>query len=227
MYAIAIDGPSSSGKSSMASRVAKKLGILHLNTGRMYRALGLYAFNNGLLGELDKDNSVIVKKEEVDQIIKNAKIDVQFLDGAQHTFLNGEDVSDKLDSTNVSDYSSRVSVIHEIRDYVVLMQRDIATKTNLVMEGRDITSHVLPNAKYKFFINAPVEIRAERRLKELNEKGYNYTYNEILEDLKQRDYRDIHRDYCPLVKVEDAIELDASDKTLDEMVDLLLSYIKE
>jgi len=227
MYAIAIDGPSSSGKSSMASKVAKRLGILHLNTGRMYRALGLYAHSNGLLGKLNTDSTVVVVKEEVDNIINNAKIDIKFIDGEQHTFLNGEDVSDKLNSTVVSDYSSRVSVIPEIRDYVVLIQREIATKTNLVMEGRDITSHVLPNAKYKFFINAPVEVRAERRLKELTEKGFNYTYEEILEDLKQRDYRDINRTYCPLIKVDDAIELDTSNNTLDEMVDIMLSYIKE
>jgi len=227
MYAIAIDGPSSSGKSSMASKIAEKLGILHLNTGRLYRAVGLYAFQNGYFNNLDKNGKVIADKKEVDDIIKNARISVEFIDKKQHTFLNGDDVTDLLHTPIISDYSSRVSVIPDIRNYMVEIQREIASKNNVVMEGRDITSHVLPNAKYKFFVTASAEVRAERRLNEMLEKGLNCTYEEILEDLLQRDNRDMTREYCPLIVVPDAIVLDTTYSTLDEMVDKALSYIKE
>ena len=189
--------------------------------------MGLYAYENGLFSKLNKDGSVIVDKEEIKDIIKNVKIDVDFVNKQQRTFLNGKDVTDQLHTLTMSDYSSRVSAVPEIRDYMVEIQREIARKNNVVMEGRDITSHVLPNAKYKFFITASVEVRAERRLKEMLEKGLTCTYEEVLEDLKQRDNRDLTRKYCPLVIVDDAIVLDSTNNTLDEMVDKALSYIKE
>ena len=227
MYAIAIDGPASSGKSSMASRIAKKLGILHLNTGRLYRAVGLYAYKHGYFPKNKKTGQVVINKKEVNDVIANADINVKYIDGLQHTYLNGDDVSELLTTPIISDYSSRVSVVPEIRDYVTDIQRKVAESNNVVMEGRDITSNVLPNAKYKFFITASPEVRAERRLNELLEKGLTCTYEEILEDIRERDRRDITREYCPLIQVPEAIVLDTTHNTLDEMVDKALSYIKE
>lgn len=227
MYSIAIDGPSSSGKSSIATLVAERLNILHLNTGELYRAIGLYAFKNGLMSQLDDNGMAIVKEEEIQKIVDNSHIEVKYIDGKQHTYLNDDDVSDLLHTPIISDYSSRVSAIKEIRQHVLSIQRDIAESNNVVMEGRDITSHVLPNAKYKFFVTASPEVRAQRRLNEMLEKGLKCTYEEILEDLKQRDIRDTTRDVCPLVVVPDAIVLDSTNCSLDEMVNMLLSYIKE
>lgn len=225
MYSIAIDGPSSSGKSSLASKIAENLGILHLNTGRLYRALGLYVYENGYFNIVN--GSVNVVNAEVEDVVKNAKIDVKFQDGIQHTFLNGRDVTDLLHTPIISDYSSRVSAVPEIRNFMVKIQRKIASENNVVMEGRDITSHVLPNAKYKFFITASVEVRADRRYKEMLEKGINCTYEEILKDLQERDNRDMTRKYCPLKIVEDAIVVDTSNTTLNEAVEKVMSYIKE
>ena len=227
MYAIAIDGPASSGKSSIARKVAEKLNILHLNTGQLYRAVGLYAFQQGYFSNLDNEGRAIADKKQIENILNNVKVEVKFLDGKQHTFLNGDDVTDLLHTKVVSDYSSRVSVVPEIRDHILHIQRDVASKNNVVMEGRDITSHILPNAKYKFFITASPEIRAERRLNEMLEKGLNYSYEDILQDIIQRDHRDATRECSPLIVVPDAIVLDTSNNTLEEMVDKMLSYIKE
>ena len=226
MYAIAIDGPASSGKSSMAKKVAERLNILHLNTGQLYRAIGLYAFQQGYFSKLKEDGTVIAEKSEIDAVVKNAKIEVKFLDGKQHTYLNGDDVTDLLHTKTASDYSSRVSVVHEIRDYMSQIQRDIASKHNVVMEGRDITSHILPNAKYKFFVTASPEVRAERRLQEMLEKGLTYTYEDILQDIIQRDHRDLTRDYCPLIVVPDAIVLDTSNKDSTIILFILLFFFK-
>lgn len=226
MYAVAIDGPSSSGKSTVAKEVAKKLNVLHLNTGALYRAIGLYAFRNGLT-QVDNNNNVIVVAQEIKQIIDNVSITVEFIDGKQHTILNGEDVTELLHTPTISDYSSRVSAIPEIRSHILSLQREIANSNNIVMEGRDITSHVLPNAKYKFFITASAEERATRRYKENLSKGIECKYEDILQDLKQRDYRDEHREVCPLVRTEDSIFIDTSKLTISEAVDKVLSHIKE
>ena len=227
MYAIAMDGPSSAGKSSLAKLVAEKLNILHLNTGALYRAIGLYAYQNKLASKLDDKGMPIISKKEINYLTNNTDVGVKFIDGKQHTILNGEDVTEMLYTPIISDYSSRTSAIPEIREHILNLQRDIAKNNNVVMEGRDITSHVLPNAKYKFFITASPEVRAERRHKEMLEKGESCTYEEILEDLKQRDIRDTTRDISPLVVVPEAVVIDTSNNTLDEIVEKLLSYIKE
>ena len=227
MYAIAMDGPSSAGKSSLAKLVAEKLNILHLNTGALYRAIGLYAYQNKLASKLDDKGMPIISKKEINYLTNNTDVGVKFIDGKQHTILNGEDVTGLLYTPIISDYSSRTSAIPEIREHILNLQRDIAKNNNVVMEGRDITSHVLPNAKYKFFITASPEVRAGRRHKEMLEKGESCTYEEILEDLKQRDIRDTTRDISPLVVVPEAVVIDTSNNTLDEIVEKLLSYIKE
>lgn len=227
MYAIAIDGPSAAGKSKIADGLSAKLGILHLNTGELYRAVGLYAYQFNLASKLDEKGMPIITKKEVDSLVNNIKISVQFLDGEQHTFLNGDDVTSLLHTPIISDYSSRVSAIPEIRQHILNLQRQVAKENNVVMEGRDITSHVLPNAKYKFFITASPETRAERRLNEMLEKGLSCTYEDILEDLRQRDIRDTTRDICPLIIVPDATVIDTSYMTLDEAINTVLSYVKE
>lgn len=227
MYAIAIDGPSSSGKSSMAQEIAKKLDILHLNTGALYRAIGLYAYQNNLATKLDSEGRAIVSKEDIEKIVNNTKIEVKYKEKKQQTYLNDENVSELIYTPIVSDYSSRVSAIKEIRMHVLNIQREIADKNNVVMEGRDIASHVLPNAKYKFFITASPEVRAERRLNELLEKGLNCTYSEILEDIKQRDLRDTTREISPLIVVPEAIVIDTTYMNLKEVVEKVISYIKE
>lgn len=226
-YAIAIDGPSASGKSTVAKLVAKKLNVLHLNTGALYRAIGLYAYENGLANDLDDNGIPILSGDEKLQIINNSDVKVKFIDGSQHTFLNGEDVTDKIYTATISDYSSRISAIPEVRDHILHLQRDVAKNNNVVMEGRDITSHVLPNAKYKFFVTASAEVRAKRRCEELLGKGEVANYDDILKDVKVRDLRDTTRTICPLIKVDDAIEIDTSNKTIEQVVDEVLSYIKE
>lgn len=227
MYAIAIDGPSSAGKSSVAKLVAERLNILHLNTGALYRAIGLFAHKNNLATHLDENGMPIINDDEIKFLTENTHVEVKFLDGKQRTILNGDDVTELLYTPIISDYSSRTSAIPEIRNHILNLQRSIAKNNNVVMEGRDITSHVLPNAKYKFFVTASAEVRAERRLNEMLEKGLTCTYEEILEDLKQRDIRDTTRDISPLVIVPDAIVIDTSNNTLNEIVDKVLSYIKE
>lgn len=227
MYAIAIDGPAASGKSTVAKQLAKELGILHLNTGSLYRALGLYAYKNGLAGTLNECGMPILTKNDIKKITTNAVVNVEFLDGAQHTLLNGDDVTEILKTPIVSDYSSRVSAVQEIRDHVLELQRDVARKHNVVMEGRDIASNVLPDAKYKFFITASPEVRAERCYNELVEKGLLRTYDEVLIDIKERDLRDTTRDCCPLVIVPDAHVIDTSNMSIEQVVDCVKNYIKE
>lgn len=227
MYAIAIDGPASSGKSSVAKLVANKLNILHLNTGSLYRAIGLFAYQNKLASTLGEDGKAVFTPSEISKILKYADVSVKFIEGQQHTFLNGDDVTNLLKTPAVSDYSSRVSAVPEIRDHVLSIQRDIAEEHNVVMEGRDITSHVLPNAKYKFFMTASPEVRAERCLNELLEKGLMSTYQDVLNDIKERDSRDMHREISPLVIVPEAVVVDTTNLTIDQTAEYILGFIKE
>ena len=227
MYSIAIDGPSSSGKSSVADEVARKLNILHLNTGDLYRAIGYYAYVNGVATTVDEEGMPQISEHDTARLIKNVVVDVKFINGRQHTYVNNEDVTQYLHTPVVSDYSSRVSVIAKVRDHVLELQRSIAREQNVVMEGRDITSHVLPKSKYKFYITATPEVRAKRRQDENKQNGIFTTYEEVLEDVITRDKRDTTRKVCPLVIVPDAIVIDTTEMTLEEVVDKVLSYIKE
>lgn len=228
MYSIAIDGPVSSGKSTVAKILAKRLNILHLNTGALYRAIGLYAQRNNLLNAFSGADVSKVNKSEIEMLINNANVDVKFINGNQHTFLNGEDVTNLIHNPIISDYSSRVSVIKEVRDHVLFLQRDIASKQSVVMEGRDITSHVLPSSKYKFYLTASAEVRADRRYKEELSKGIKTTFKQVLKDVKMRDLRDTTRDICPLIITDDAVVINTDDINEPEKVaDKILTYIKE
>lgn len=219
IFQIAIDGPSGSGKSTLAKGVSKKLGIMYLDTGAMYRSCGLYAIKNNVA---PKDS------DKVADLMNKMDLQVKFMDGNQHMFLDGIDVTDQIRTPEVSRAASDISTLPVVRQKMVDMQRNIAKEQSFVLDGRDIGSNVLPNAKYKFFLTASSAIRAERRLKELNERGdFSQTYEEVLKDIENRDLQDSTRAAAPLVKVADAIEIDTSKISIEETLDALVSRVNE
>lgn len=203
---IAIDGPAGSGKSSLAKEIAKRLGVLYIDTGAMYRAITLKLLNE------DESN--------FEKILKNTEIN---FDGDK-IFLDGKDVSKEIRENEISNKTSEMSKKKIIRDYLVKMQREIANDRDVVMEGRDIGSVVLKDAEYKFFLTADVETRAMRRFKQLEDNKA--SFDEILEDLKKRDYNDSHRENSPLIKTDDAILIDSTDLNAEETIEKIISYIK-
>lgn len=218
-YQIAVDGPSGSGKSTLAKGVAKKLGILYLDTGAMYRACGLKALKSGI----DTKDT-----EAVEKMMQDIRIDITHENGSQHVWLDGKDVSSEIRMPGVSVAASDVSAIPVVREKMVDLQRKISEGKNVILDGRDIGSKVFPNAKYKFFLVADAEERARRRLLELQEKGVtDTTYEDVLRDIQYRDQQDSTRAASPLVKVEDAIEINTTKIDIEQTQDLLLSYIKE
>lgn len=200
-YAIAIDGPSGSGKSTLAKALSKKLGYLYIDTGAMYRTVGLYAYRNGIDPKDEKTLS-----ENFDNII----IGLKWIDGTQHVFLGDEDVSSDIRKPEMSMYASAVSALPAVRAFLLDRQRDFARNGNVIMDGRDIGTVVLPQAQVKFFVQVDNEIRAKRRHLELVEKGENVTYEEVLSDMITRDKNDSTRATAPCVPAEDAIFLDNS-----------------
>lgn len=203
---IAIDGPAGSGKSSLAKEIAKRLGVLYIDTGAMYRAITLKLLNE------DESN--------FEKILKDTEIN---FDGDK-IFLDGKDVSKEIRENEISKKTSEMSKKKIIRDYLVKMQREIANDRDVVMEGRDIGSVVLKDAEYKFFLTADVETRAMRRFKQLEDNKA--SFDEILEDLKKRDYNDSHRENSPLIKTDDAILIDSTDLNAEETIEKIISYIK-
>ena len=217
MLNVAVDGYSSTGKGVVCTRLAKELGAIHFDTGAIYRVIGLYVRDNGID---PRDEEAVIKA------LPNIKVDVRHSEGNQITILNGEDVSLKIRENEISDICSITSPYPACRDFVLSIQRDIASKYDIVMEGRDITSHVLPNADFKFFLDASIDVRTERRYKELIEKGENVTFEEVKADLIERDRRDSFRDLSPLILTEGTIHIDNSDMTIEEEVDLMLRTIR-
>ncbi|OFO62827.1 cytidylate kinase [Peptoniphilus sp. HMSC075B08] len=203
---IAIDGPAGSGKSSLAKEIAKRLGVLYVDTGAMYRAITLKL--------LKEDES------SYEDILKNTKISFE----GDKIFLDGKDVSKEIRENEISNKTSEMSKKKIIRDYLVKMQREIARDKDVVMEGRDIGSVVLKDAEYKFFLTADVETRAMRRYKQIDDDKV--SFDEILEDLKVRDYNDSHRENSPLIQTEDAILIDSTDLNAEETIEKIISYIK-
>ena len=219
IYQIAIDGPSGSGKSTLAKGVSKKLGIMYLDTGAMYRTCGVAAIKKGI----DPKDADKVKK-----LLSETKIEVKFIHGEQHMILNGEDVTGIIRTGEVSMAASSISAHPFVREEMVRMQRAIAADQSFVLDGRDIGSKVLPDAKYKFFLTASAEKRAERRLLELEAKGdKTQNYEEVLKDIIQRDKQDSERAASPLIKVEDAVEINTDNIGIEETLETLLGYIKE
>lgn len=214
---IAIDGPSGSGKSTLAKAVSKKLGILYLDTGAMYRACGLKAILSGIS---PKDEELVGK------MLETLDIDIRFVDGEQRIFLDKRDVSSEIRTPEVSVAASDISSLPAVRIKMVAMQREIAGTRSVVLDGRDIGSYVLPYADYKFFLTADPQERAKRRLEELALRGITtQTYEEVLADIRYRDYQDSNRAFAPLVKTPDAIEIDTTFNTQQQTLEALLKNL--
>ena len=214
---IALDGPSGSGKSTVAKILSSKLDILYLDTGAMYRATALKALKSGV---------DTFDEKGVMGFINDIDLQIKYENGKQQTFLDGENVSDKIREPQVSMAASNISSLKCVRLKMVEMQRKIAETTSCVLDGRDIGSFVLPNADYKFFITASVEVRAKRRFIELTEKGFNVDFDTLKKEIEERDYNDSHREFSPLVKAKDAIEIDTSKMSVEQVVSLIMSHIK-
>ena len=213
---IALDGPSGSGKSTIAKNLSKRLNILYLDTGAMYRAVALKALSLGV-DTLDYDG--------VAAFLPELDLDIKYKDGTQLTFLDGKDVSDKIREPHVSMAASNVSGLKCVRLKMVDMQRKIAGKISCVLDGRDIGSFVLPDADYKFYITASVEVRADRRYKELTLRGHEVDYEQLKKEIEERDYNDMHRDFAPLTRAADAIYIDTSYMNIEQVVNKVLSYV--
>ncbi len=217
MISIAIDGPSGAGKSTIAKAISKKLGFIYVDTGALYRSIGLYVLNSG------KDTA---NREEVTKLLPEIDVKIRYVDGTQHVYLNDEDVSDAIRKPPVSMAASNVSAHPEVRAFLLDLQRKFAEENNVIMDGRDIGTVVLPNADIKIFLTATAEERANRRYKELIEKGEDVGYDKILEEIKQRDYNDSHRAVAPLKQADDATLADTTDCNLEEAIEKLLSIIE-
>ena len=215
---VAIDGPAGAGKSTIARAAAKKLGFIYVDTGAVYRAVGVYSLRNGL----DTENP-----ETVEGTLPHIQVELQFQDGVQHVLLNGEDVSEEIRTPQASMAASAVSAVPAVRRFLFDLQREIAAKNDCIMDGRDIGTVVLPQAEVKIFLTASPETRAMRRFNELQEKGAPDTYEAVLADLKQRDYNDSHRAVAPLKPAEDSVLVDTSALTLPQSVEKVIEVIKE
>lgn len=217
--AIAIDGPAGAGKSSLSKEVAKELSFIYVDTGALYRTIGLAASRKGLKKE---------DKAEIISMLNDIDVKLSFNDeGTQIVLLNGEDVSSFIRTPEASMFASAVSAIPEVRAFLLDLQRNMAKSDNVIMDGRDIGTVVLPDAKIKIFLTASPEKRAMRRHKENIEKGIDSTYEEVLKDVNQRDYQDSHREIAPLKPAEDSILVDTSDYDFEGSKELLLKVIKE
>lgn len=217
MFKVAIDGPSGAGKSTIARRAAGELGFVYIDTGAMYRTAALAC--------LRKEINISENPEKAIEIVNNISIDIDYINGEQRIFLDGEDVSEKIRTPQVSMGASSVSAIGEVRKKLVSLQRELAGTKNVIMDGRDIGTSVLPDADVKIFLTASAEIRATRRHKELLEKGITTEYNEVLTDIINRDKQDSTRAVSPLRQAEDAVLADTSDLTFDESLSLVLDII--
>ena len=217
MLNIALDGPSGSGKSTIAKALSKKMNVLYLDTGAMYRACALKAH---YLGIDCKD------KEQVDKIADEINISVKYVDGVQKTYLDDEDVSEKIRENVISLKASAISAHMSIRKKLVELQRKIASQTDCILDGRDIGTNVLPNAKYKFYVTASLDVRTERRYKELLQKGEQVDKELLKEEIRVRDYNDSHREFAPLKQAEDAIFIDTSNLNIEEVIAKIASYLE-
>lgn len=212
-FNIAIDGPAGAGKSTIAKRIAKQLGFIYVDTGAMYRAMALYFIRNQI-GASDHTR--------IEEACKDVNVTIEYKDGEQLVLLNGENVNGLIRTEEVGNMASASSVNKVVRLKLVELQQSLAKKENVVMDGRDIGTYVLPDADLKIYLTASTEVRAKRRWAELKEKGINADISEIEEDIKERDHRDMNREFAPLKQAEDAIYVDSSDLTIDEVVDKII-----
>ena len=215
---IAIDGPAGAGKSTLSKAVSAALGYIYVDTGALYRAVGLHMLRHGI----DPKNA-----DAVCAALADVRVSLRFVDGQQRVFLGEEDVSDAIRTPEASMAASDVSAFPPVRDFLFSLQRDIAAESSCIMDGRDIGTVVLPNAEVKVFLTASPETRAERRYKELAEKGMPTPYADVLADIIRRDYNDSHRAVAPLRQADDAVLLDTSDLDFDAAFAALIQIIKE
>ena len=219
MSSIAIDGPAGAGKSSIAKALSKRLGYIYIDTGAMYRAVALFFVENNISDGADS---------RIESLLDKLEISIKYEDGAQKVILNGEDVTDKLRLEEIGKLASKFSAIGSVREKLVALQRKLAQKENVVMDGRDIGTVVLPNADLKIYLSASSKVRAKRRYLELLEKGHtDLDINEIEDEIIKRDEADMNREISPLKQADNAYYLDSSDMTIDEVVSKILSMVKE
>lgn len=218
MISVAIDGPAGAGKSSLSRLAAKSLGFIYVDTGALYRAVGL---KFSLMGADTAINC------DIDEILAKTQVDIRFVDGEQRVFLDGKDVSDEIRTPTASMMASAVSAKPSVRAFLLEMQRKLARENNVLMDGRDIGTVVLPNATVKIYLTASAKARAERRYKELIEKGQEVTFQEVYDDMVQRDYNDMNRATAPLKQADDAVLADTTECNFEESLELILKIVKE
>ena len=215
---VAVDGPAGSGKSTITKMVAKSLGFNYVDTGAMYRALTFNFLSNGL-DELEE--------EKIKELLSKTDFKVEYVDGVQYVYVNDEEVSDKIRTAEVSKFTSLFAKSPAVRDFLIDTQRNLANTNNIIMDGRDIASVVLPNADVKIFLTASVEERARRRVLDFERQGIeNVDFEKVKEDIKARDWQDENRDIAPLVKVDSATLLDTTSLTIDEVVEKMSELVK-
>ena len=217
-FNVAIDGPAGAGKSTVAKAAAKAAGLIYVDTGAMYRAIGLYLLREG---------TDLRDEKAVEEKLPGIGVSIEYDQGVQKVLLNGEDVSSLIRTQEVGEAASLTSAYGPVREKLLNLQRDLAEKQDVVMDGRDIGTNILPHAQLKVYLTASVEVRAKRRYDELLAKGETAVLSEVEKEIEERDYRDMHREIAPLKKAEDAVLLDTSDLSIDEAVKALLVLIFE
>lgn len=216
-YSVAIDGPAGAGKSTIAKRVAKEKDFIYIDTGAMFRAMAIHFLRCGIAAD---------DHEKISEAVKDVNVTISYVNGEQQVFLNGENVTGQLRTEEVGNMASASSVNGDVRAKLLELQRKLAASANVVMDGRDIGTVVLPNADVKVYLTASVEVRAQRRYKELIEKGQSADLEQIKKDIEERDYRDMNREIAPLRQAEDAVLVDSSNLNIEESAQAILSLIK-
>ena len=218
MISIAIDGPAGAGKSTISRKAAEILGYIYVDTGALYRTVGLKFSKLGISDELDCD---------IEDVLQKTTVDIRFVNGEQRVFLDGNDVSEEIRTPEASKMASVVSKKASVRAFLLEMQRKLARENNVIMDGRDIGTVVLPDATVKIYLTASAESRAKRRYKELIEKGMSVTYEDVYNDMVERDFNDMNREIAPLKQADDAVVADTTNCDLNESIELILNLIKE
>ena len=216
-YNVAVDGPAGAGKSTIAKLVAKKKGFIYVDTGAMFRALAIHFLKKGIHPE-DRENII--------EACKDVEVSIAYENDAQQVYLNGENVTTQLRTEEVGNMASRISSVPEVRTKLLELQRELAKTKDVIMDGRDIGTVILPDADVKIYLTASVQTRAQRRFDELKEKGMDCDFDEIAKDIADRDYRDMNREIAPLKQTQDAVLVDSSDMTIQEVVDTICSYCR-
>ena len=220
MINVAIDGPVGSGKSTVARECAKRLGIMYVDTGAMYRTCALFCIRSGV--EISPGNEAAV----AGLLEKKLTLDIKMIDSVQHVYINGEDVSEAIRANEISMAASRISALPSVRKFLLDTQLDLAKHNSVIMDGRDIGTVILPNADIKIFMSAKPEVRAKRRYDELIAKGANITFDEVLADVNKRDYQDSHRETAPLKQADDAVLLDTSELDFGQTVERVIELVR-